>query len=78
MSRRGGILNDKETTGNRRSALICLFKYLETASPNAAVDQCLTTIVYRAFGAALTWLVCFQSLFSDRKSALDCGNVAKR
>lgn len=56
MSRRGGILNDKETTGNRRSALICLFKYLETASPNAAVDQCLTTIVYRAFGAALTWL----------------------
>ncbi|KAG0598394.1 hypothetical protein M758_12G069200 [Ceratodon purpureus] len=56
MSRQGGILNGKDITGNRRSALNCIFKYLETSSRNPAVDQCLSTIVYRAFGAALTWL----------------------
>ena len=60
MSRQGGILNGKDITGNRRSAMTCLFKYLETPSPNPAVDQCLSTIVYRAFGAALTWLVSIQ------------------
>ena len=60
LSRQGGMLNGKEITGNRRSALICLFKYLENPSPNPAVDQCLTTMAYRAFGAALTWLVSTQ------------------
>lgn len=57
MSRQGGILNGKEKFESRISALTCLFKYLGTPSPNPAVDQCLSTIVYRAFGAALTWLV---------------------
>lgn len=52
----GGLLN-KKTEGGMRSALICLFAYLETPSPNPAVYQCLVAIVYRAFGAALTWLV---------------------
>lgn len=56
MSRQGGILNGKET----RSALTCLFKYLEAQSPNSAIDQCLATIVYRAFGASLTWLASTQ------------------
>lgn len=56
MSSQGGILNGKETNGNCRSALTCLFKYLEAPSLNSAIDQCLTTIVYRAFGASLTWL----------------------
>lgn len=60
MSRQGGILNGKETNGNCRSALSCLFKYIEAPSPNSAVDHCLTTIVYRAFGASLTWLASIQ------------------
>lgn len=56
----GGLLN-KKTEGGMRSALICLFAYLETPSPNPAVYQCLVAIVYRAFGAALTWLVKYGS-----------------
>lgn len=64
MSHQGGILNGKETNGNCRSALTCLFKYLETPSPNSAIDQCLTTTVYRAFGATLTWLASIQWPFS--------------
>ena len=60
----GGLLN-KKTEGGMRSALICLFAYLETTSPNPAVYQCLVAIVYRAFGAALTWLVKYGSKIAN-------------
>lgn len=60
----GGLLN-KKPEGGMRSALICLFAYLETPSPNPAVYQCLVAIVYRAFGAALTWLVKYGSKIAN-------------
>ncbi|KAH8969995.1 hypothetical protein BDL97_02G062700 [Sphagnum fallax] len=52
----GGCLNSNQQDGSYRSALICLFEYVETPDLVPAVYQCLTTIVQRAFSAALIQL----------------------
>ncbi len=53
----GGCLNSNQQDGSYRSALMCLFEYVETPDLVPAVYQCLTTIVQRAFSAALIQLV---------------------
>eukprot|EP00250_Pteridium_aquilinum_P018106 c23946_g1_i1 orf=664-6876(+) len=51
----GGVLESK-TRGERRSALSCVFEYLEKPNLAPSIYQCLTAIVHRAFDASLAWL----------------------
>ncbi|KAF2593101.1 hypothetical protein F2Q70_00042724 [Brassica cretica] len=52
----GGILNGGSSVSPSRSAFSCVFEYLKSPDLTPTVSQCLTTIVHRAFEAALSWL----------------------
>lgn len=51
----GGVLQSK-TKEEKRSALSCVFEYLEKPNLAPSIYQCLTAIVHRAFDASLAWL----------------------
>ncbi|MCO5577943.1 hypothetical protein L7F22_031780 [Adiantum nelumboides] len=51
----GGILKSK-TTGEKRSALSCVFEYLEKLNLPLSIHLCLMAIVHRAFDTFLAWL----------------------
>ncbi|KAL2650963.1 hypothetical protein R1flu_019091 [Riccia fluitans] len=53
LSHRGGMLSKKEGS---KTALTCVFKYLESPDLLPVVQQCLAAVVQQAFSAALTWL----------------------
>ncbi|GFQ00963.1 phosphatidylinositol 4-kinase alpha 1 [Phtheirospermum japonicum] len=56
FSSNGGILNGGPESTASRSAFSCVFEYLRSPNLMAAVSQCLTAIVHRAFETATTWL----------------------
>ncbi|KAL3621224.1 Phosphatidylinositol 4-kinase alpha 1 [Castilleja foliolosa] len=56
FSSNGGILNGGPESTTSRSAFSCVFEYLRSPNLMAAVSQCLTAIVHRAFETATTWL----------------------
>ncbi|XP_030545471.1 phosphatidylinositol 4-kinase alpha 1-like isoform X3 [Rhodamnia argentea] len=70
FSSNGGILNGSETLTSSRSALRCVFEYLNTPNLMPAVSQCLTAIVHRAFETAVSWL-------EDRISDTSIGAVTR-
>ncbi|KAL3700638.1 hypothetical protein R1sor_018660 [Riccia sorocarpa] len=53
LTHRGGMLSKKDGS---KTALSCVFKYLESPDLLPVVQQCLSAVVQQAFSSALTWL----------------------
>jgi phosphatidylinositol 4-kinase len=56
LGHHGGLLVGTQLGVDQRSALTCVFKYLEAPNLPSDLYQCLTAILHCAFNAALTWL----------------------